>query len=52
MSILRVDGEVAGNVKSQDNLRVALIKNAQHSTPFDQPRVAQELFRSFISGEL
>ena len=39
-------------MKSVQNLRLLLVRNAMHSIPFDQPRVTQAMFEEYISGAL
>ncbi|RZF48479.1 hypothetical protein LSTR_LSTR007757 [Laodelphax striatellus] len=43
-----VDGELAGYVRSVDNLSDVLVRNAGHMVPTDQPKWAFELFNNFV----
>lgn len=41
-------GKVAGYVRKIDNLYYAIIRNAGHILPYDQPEVAQDMIRRFV----
>ena len=45
-------GEVAGYIKSVDNLRLFTMRNAGHIVPRNQPAFGQDMFEKFISGNL
>lgn len=45
------DKQVAGYVRQVDNLYQAIIRNAGHILPFDQPRVALDLITRFVKNE-
>merc|ERR1711976_887535 len=51
-SVYRVDGETAAYLKSVDNLRQLLVRNAGHMVPYSQPRVASVMFDEFITGSM
>ena len=48
----RSNGEVAGYLKSVDNLRLFSMRNAGHTVPRSQPASSQDMFESFIAGTL
>lgn len=45
----KVDGEVAGSIKSAGNLEFRIINNAGHLVPMDQGKNALEMVRSFVN---
>ena len=46
------NGEVAGYLKSVDNLRLFTMRNAGHTVPRAQPAFGQDMFENFIAGTL
>ena len=46
-----VAGELAGYAKQVGNLTVALVRNAGHMVPHDQPLWAFDLINRFTSGK-
>ena len=46
------DGEVAGYLKSVDNLRLFVMRNAGHMVPRSQPDDALFMFEEFVNGRL
>ena len=48
----RSSGEVAGYLKSVDNLRLFTMRNAGHMVPRSQPAFGQDMFENFIAGTL
>ena len=48
----RSNGEVAGYLKSVDNLRLFTMRNAGHMVPRSQPAFGQDMFENFIAGTL
>lgn len=51
-SIYKVGGETAGYLKSVQNLRMFVMRNAGHMVPRSQPEFAQAMFEDFIAGNL
>ena len=51
-SVYRVGRETAGYLKSVQNLRMFVMRNAGHMVPRSQPEYAQAMFEDFISGNL
>ena len=50
--IWRVDNEIAGYLKKAGNLTEALVRNAGHMVPHDQPKWAYDLISRFISKQI
>ena len=48
----RSSGEVAGYLKSVDNLRLFTMRNSGHMVPRSQPAFGQDMFENFIAGTL
>ena len=48
----RVNGEVAGYIKSVQNLRMFVMRNAGHMVPRSQPEYGYEMFSQFLDGTL
>lgn len=46
------DGEVAGYLKSVQNLRMFVMRNAGHMVPRSQPVYGQDMFEQFIAGQM
>jgi len=46
------DGQTAGYLKSVQNLRMFVMRNAGHMVPLSQPMYAQDMFEDFIEGRL
>lgn len=51
-SIWTVDGETAGYLKSVDNMRLFVMRNAGHMVPRSQPKFALDMFNKFINGRM
>ena len=51
-TVYRVGGVVAGYLKSVQNLRLMLMRNAGHMVPRSQPEYAYDMFNKFVQGEL
>jgi len=49
--IWRVNGTIAGYVKSAGDFSEVLVRNAGHMVPTDQPVWALDLYNKFISGK-
>ena len=49
--IWRVENEIAGYTKTVDNLTEALVRNAGHMVPGDQPKWALDLITRFTRGK-
>ena len=47
----RVNQDVAGYIKSSDNLNYLFIRNAGHSAPYDQPEVCFRMITDFTRGK-
>ena len=47
-----VDGKTAGYLKSVDNLKLFVMRNAGHMVPRSQPKYAQDMFNEFIKGRM
>lgn len=48
--VLDTDTEVAGYVTAVQNFTYAIIRNAGHIAPFDQPRAARDMIERFIQN--
>lgn len=48
----KVDGQTKGYLTKLDNLRLMVVRNAQHAAPIDQPEMAFQMFNEFISGQI
>eukprot|EP00095_Tigriopus_kingsejongensis_P005174 maker-scaffold237_size242172-snap-gene-1.29 protein:Tk05174 transcript:maker-scaffold237_size242172-snap-gene-1.29-mRNA-1 annotation:"serine carboxypeptidase" len=46
------NGEVVGYLKSVDNLRMFVMRNAGHMVPLSQPLATQDMFEDFMAGTL
>ena len=44
------EGNIAGRIKSQDNVQYAIVYGAGHLVPTDQPHSAFDLITTFIDG--
>nr|AKO90273.1 cathepsin A4 [Tigriopus japonicus] len=46
------NGDVVGYLKSVDNLRMFVMRNAGHMVPLSQPLASQDMFEQFLDGSL
>lgn len=46
----KVDGQVAGSIKSAGNLEFRIVNNAGHLVPMDQGKNALDMVRSFVNA--
>lgn len=51
-SVWTVQGETAGYLKSVDNMRLFVMRNAGHMVPRSQPKFALDMFNEFINGRM
>ena len=51
-SVWRVGGETAGYLKSVDNMKMFVMRNAGHMVPRSQPKYALDMFTKFINNRM
>ena len=47
-----VDGETAGYLKSVDNMKLFVMRNAGHMVPRSQPKYSYDMFNKFLEGRM
>ena len=51
-SVWSVGGETAGYLKSVDNMKLFVMRNAGHMVPRSQPKYALDMFTKFINERM
>ena len=50
--VWKVNGETAGYLKSVDNMKLFVMRNAGHMVPRSQPEYSLDMFSKFIGGQM